>query len=271
MIAPAGGLATTVADLARFIKMWLSGRAPDVNGRPLLEPATINSAANSLFTSTAPPPASCSSSSGSKDANSFFYSPCGTAYGFGVNWYVGQPPYLEHNGDEPGLSGSNTRVDQPHKMGATGLISTEPYPKSTPQAAGLDPSFIDDVVYPLLGAGELADRATDWSGQALATGVARLLYLSGKRPEKSDINAFTARFVSANHLTRANVESFLATWHHEVGRCSNFRVREVRSSNEIAIALRCRRSEWRTALEVEGQPPYRISWSGASHYHARHY
>jgi len=261
MLGPAGGLATTVADLGLFIKMWLSGKAPQVNGRPLLKPATINSAANSLFTSKVKPPPSCSS--GRMDSNSFSYSACGTAYGFGVNWYVGDTPYLEHNGDLPGFWGSNTRVDQTHKMGATGLISTEPYPTGKPQPPGLDPSFIDSVVYGLLAAGQSADQATSWSGQVLATGVARVLYLSGKTPQQSDLGMFTPDFVTTHHLTQANVVATLTTWQNQVGHCSNFRVQEVRKSNVVAVAFSCGKSEWQTVLEVEQQSPHRISWSGA--------
>jgi CubicO group peptidase (beta-lactamase class C family) len=167
MILPAGGLATTVYDLSLFIRMWLSGKAPEVNGRSLLKPATLNSADASLFSSTAAGPNYCQA--GASDVNKFFYSPCVEAYGFGVAWYVGQKPYLQHNGDEPGLSGSNTVVDQHAFMGATGLISTEPYPK----AAGLDSNFISTQVFGLLTTAKVGDVATTWSGAPLAEGTAR--------------------------------------------------------------------------------------------------
>jgi CubicO group peptidase (beta-lactamase class C family) len=261
MIAPAGGLATSVEDLSLFIKMWLSGKAPTVNGRPLLKAQTINAAATSLFTAKTQPPAGCG---GTSDANGFSYSPCGTAFGFGVNWYVGQSPYIEHNGDEPGVSGSNTRIDQPHKMGATGLVSTEPYPRTTPQAAGLDASFIDSVVYTLLDSARSADTATSWSGQALATGVARVLFLSGKKPDKSDLDALAHDFINAHHLNASNVVSFLTTWHNQVGRCSSFRVRDVRSGDKIEIVLPCEKAAWDIVLSVDEKAPHRIAWSEVS-------
>jgi hypothetical protein len=176
MILPAGGLATSVRDLSLFIRMWPSGRAPKVNGRLLLKPATIKSANLSMFSLTTPGPAYCKA--GVADANKFYYSPCGQAYGFGVTWYVGQQPYLQHNGDEPGLSGSNTVVDQPGLIAATGLISTEPYPK----APGLDSNFMETQVFGLLTAGKTGDAATTWSGVPLADGTARLLWLSGAEP-----------------------------------------------------------------------------------------
>jgi len=258
MIAPAGGLATTVADMSLFIKMWLSGTAPLVNGQPLLKGDTISLAANSLFKSDTPPPAGCNAVV--QDANGFFYSACGTANIFGVNWAVNDVPYIEHNGDD-GVSGSNTRIDQPGKMAATGLVSTEPYPQFQPQPAGLDPHFIDTVVYGLLNAGLSADAATSWTGQTLADGVARVLYLSGKTPETSDLNVFTSAFIAGNHLTDSNIVSFLDTWHSQVGTCSTFRVRDVRSSNQIEIVLPCKHATWDTVLEVEEQEPHRISWS----------
>jgi len=258
MLAPAGGLATSVLDLAAFIKMWLSGKAPEVHGRPLLKQATIRNAANSLFSATASPPARCNHDK--EDANGFAYSACGTAYGFGVNWYLGDTPYLEHNGSL-GVSGSNTRVDQSHKMGATGLVSTNPFPELTPQPSGLNSSFMYTVVNGLLDAARTADAATDWSGRTLADGVARVLYLSGKEPAKSDLDAFTPDFVVANHLGSANVVAFLTDWQHRVGSCWTFRVRDVLSATRIEAALACKRQVWDIVLTVEGQTPHRISWS----------
>ncbi|HEY6970548.1 MAG TPA: serine hydrolase [Candidatus Angelobacter sp.] len=254
MILPAGGLATTVDDLSRFIKMWLTAKAPEVNGRPILQPDTIKNAPRSMFSSTAAAPKSCKP--GLTDKNGFYYSPCGTAYGFGVNWYVGDKPYLQHNGDEPGLSGSETRIDQSRNIGATGLISTEPYP----QSPDLDGGFMDTVVFGLLNDAEAADTGASWSGKALPTGVARVLYLSGKKPDKSDLSAFTPGFTAANFLTEANVVSFLTKWQAQIGACSNFRVRKVQSAGAIEVVLSCQRSNWDALLEVEEKAPYRISW-----------
>ncbi len=258
MIAPAGGLATTVKDLSHFIEMWLSGQAPEVRGRPLLAPGTIHSAATPLFTATAAGPASCKD--GRTDANGFSYSDCGPAKGFGVNWFVGNG-YLEHNGDEPGVSGSNTRIDQGHDMGATGLVSTEPYPAFSPQPAGLDPHFMDTVVFGLLGSAEGADAATAWSGETLADGVARVLYLSGKEPRKDDLDAFTPGFIADHHLGEENVRSFLGDWQTRVGACHTFRVRDVSSATKIELVLTCEKGTWDAVLSVESQPPHRISWS----------
>ena len=113
MIAPAGGLATSVEDLGLFIKMWLSATAPTVNGHPLLKKKTIQDAATPLFTTVGSVPASCGKPPNPiTDSNNFAYSNCGLAQTFRVNWAVNQPPNIEHNGDEPGLSGSNTRLDQ---------------------------------------------------------------------------------------------------------------------------------------------------------------
>jgi CubicO group peptidase (beta-lactamase class C family) len=271
MIAPAGGLATSVEDLALFMKMWLSTTAPTVNGHPLLKKKTIQDAATPLFTTVGSVPASCANPPNPiTDSNNFAYSNCGLAQKFRVNWAVDQPPNIEHNGDEPGLSGSNTRLDQSNKMGATGLISTEPYPQppqgsNIPQPAGLDPVFIDSVVYGTLNAGEDADKANpDWAGQVLADGVARVLYLSGKVPQAGDLAAFSASFIAANKLTAANVAGFLTTLHNQIGPCRTFRVRDANSPTSVELRLSCQKSEWDMILSVETAVPHRISWQTVS-------
>lgn len=258
MLAPAGGLATSVRDLSRFMEMWLSAEAPEVNGRPLIRPATIQSATTSLFSATTPGPARCNQ--GRTDSHGFSYSSCSTAYGFGPGWYVGNG-YLEHNGDLPGASGSNTRLDPAHKMGATGLVSTEPYPSFSPQPAGLDARFIDSVVFGVLDSARTADAATGWSGKELAVGVARVLYLSGKEPKKSDLDAFTPDFIADHHLSDTKVKSFLEDWQGRIGECHNFRVRDVRSDKKIEVVFTCEKKRWDAVLTVEGQQPHRISWS----------
>jgi len=177
MILPAGGLDTDVWDLARFIRMWLSGSAPIVNGHPLLKPSTIQSANLPQVSSGDAPPAGCGDKS---DPNGFYYSACAPANGFGVNWYVGFKPFLMHNGDEPQYSGSQTIINQAAKIGATGLVSTEPYPRSKPQPADLDGFFMDTVVIQhLMNEGMAADAKTTWKGEPLSQGTARLLWLSG--------------------------------------------------------------------------------------------
>jgi CubicO group peptidase (beta-lactamase class C family) len=261
MILPAGGLTTNVRDLSLFIHMWLSGKAPEVDGRPLLKPATIQSAGTSMFSATTAPPKYCAGSSGETDASGFFYSPCGTAYGFGVTWYVGQVPYLQHNGDEPGLSGSNTVVDQPGKMGATGLISTEPFPGAKPQPKGLDSNFMGDVVFGLLTSGLAADKATSWSEQTLADGVARVLYLSGKQAEASDLGDFQASFLASEGLKPSNIVGYLNAWHALYGSCSSFRVRAVDSATKIAVRFVCQKWQWDVVLEIESASPHRIAWT----------
>ncbi len=241
------------------MRMWLSGKAPNLKGKPLLKPATISAAPNSMFSSTTAPPASCGGSTGKgmTDSNNFFYSPCGTAFGFGVNWYVGQTPFIEHNGDEPGVSGSNTRIDQSHKMGATGLVSTEPYPSSA------DP-FIDNAVYGMLGSAQSADAATTWSGQTLSDGVARVLFLSGKTPQTGDLDAFTPDFVAAHQLKTTNIVAFLNNWHGQVGSCPTFRVRAVETASKIELQLPCTKAKWDIVLSVEDKSPHRIAWSEVS-------
>jgi CubicO group peptidase (beta-lactamase class C family) len=258
MIAPAGGLATSVEDLSRFMQMWISKEAPKAKGKPLLTESTINAASQSLFSSTASPlgVANCN---GIKDMNTppFSYSGCGTAFGFGVNWYAGTSPYIEHNGDEPGLSGSNTRIDQSHKMGATGLVSTEPYPSASN-------AFIDKVVYGMLDSTLSGDAATNWSGKTLSDGVARVLFLSGKTPQSGDLDAFAPDFVAAHQLTASNVVAFLTTWHNQVGSCPTFRVRAVQTADKIELRLPCKKASWDIVLTVEDKSPHRIAWSEVS-------
>jgi CubicO group peptidase (beta-lactamase class C family) len=184
MLTPAGGLATSVWDLSRFMKMWLSGVAPSVNGRPLLKSSTIQSANLPQVPVSTAPPQICGGAN--PDSHQAYFSQCIPANVFGVNWVVVNTPFLHHNGKLPRYSGSSTYIDQPGKMGATGLVSTDPYPNPKDIAANylqppnLDPGFIDTVVQThLLTAGLTADAKTTWKGERLAAGTARLLWLSG--------------------------------------------------------------------------------------------
>lgn len=264
MILPAGGLATNVRDLSLFLKMWLSGSVPTVGGHPLLKAATISSAATSLFSSTAAGPKYCNAANGTNDSNNFSYSQCVHAFGFGVGWYVGASPYLQHNGDEPGLSGSNTVVDQQKKMAVTGLISTEPSPQNAPkkpQPKGLDPNFMATVTFGLLNSGEAADSATTWAGQALADGVARVLYLSGKSPSAADLDNFEPAFAVQQNLNQSNIAGYLTAWQKKVGTCASFRVRSVTSATEILVRFNCSKGDWDTTLTVADKGQHRIAWS----------
>lgn len=243
MILPAGGLATDVWDLARFMRMWLSGVAPSVNGHPLLKTSTIQSADLPQITAGAAPPPGCGNKN---DPNNFYYSGCGKANGFGVNWYVGNKPYIMHNGDEPGYSGSETMIDQPAKMAATGLVSTEPYPNgpSGQQPPGLDGGFIDTVVWThLMNEGLAADAKTTWQGEPLAEGTARLLWLSGAKPRMNArlLDQFSAGMQRQNHLAAGNVETFIQRVFGDAARCSTFRVRSVSGPREASLRLQCRK------------------------------
>lgn len=142
-------------------------------------------------------------------------------------------------------------------MGATGLVSTEPYPSAS------DP-FIDNVVYGMLDSTLSADAATNWSGKTLSDGVARVLYLSGKSPAAGDLDAFTPDFIAAHQLKASNIVSFLNTWHNQIGNCPTFRVRAVETADKIELQLPCKKAKWDIVLAVEQASPHRIAWSEVS-------
>jgi hypothetical protein len=149
-------------------------------------------------------------------------------------------------------------------MAATGLVSTEPFPVHKPvQPSGLDGSFVADVVSGILKAGEAADKSGDWTGQALAIGVARMLWLSGKPAQLGDLGAFTPAFVAAHALTNANIVAYLDKFHAQVGACATFRVSGVSTPYQIDLHLQCGVKEFDTGLTVEAEPPHRIAWTWA--------
>jgi CubicO group peptidase (beta-lactamase class C family) len=271
MLWPAGGLSTTVEDMSLFIKMWLSEAPKLSNGNKLLKDATIQAAATPLFTNTsALPTDNCNLQQPITDSNGFGFSACGPANSFSVGWVVNQPPFIQHNGGLDGQTGSNTFVDQTQKMGATGLISTEPAPASGPNPPPVPPGFdtqflLHVVLNDLLLAGEAADKAAeDWGGTstsgALADAVARVLYLSGKTYAAADIGAFTPGFLTGRHLTSANIVQFLQDWHNQVGTCSTFRVRGAPSSTEAEIDFHCSSGDWDVVLTVDAAAPHQIAW-----------
>jgi CubicO group peptidase (beta-lactamase class C family) len=183
VLLPAGGLTTSVWDLSRFLKMWLTGVAPTVTGRPLIRSTTLKAAYAPQVSTSTPPPKNCG---GISDPNNAGFSGCGKGNTFGVGWVVSSSPFIWHNGKHPGFSGSETVFNASAKMAATGLVSTDPYPDATNfqphsvQPASLDASFIDTVVWThLLFPGINADGNTTWKGAPLSEGVARLLWLSG--------------------------------------------------------------------------------------------
>ena len=121
MLTAAGYLLSSVRDLARFERIWLAREAPS----DILKPSTLADARQALEpASSGAIPSGCDSFS---DGAGSSYSGCGNATDFGVTWYIGQAPYIQHNGST-GLCGSNTVLSPDHKMGATGLISTDPFP-----------------------------------------------------------------------------------------------------------------------------------------------
>jgi hypothetical protein len=252
--------------------VWLSHAPTLSNGKRLIKDSSIASAQNALFNNISGlTPNNCNIPPPITDKNGFGFSACGPANGFGVGWAVNSPaPIIQHNGSNGGVLGSNTLINQPQKMGATGLISTEPSPGAPPAPPAtappvpptLDTGFMDTVVrVDLLDTATTADQTTTtWQGQALAEGVARVLYLSGKTYSASDLNAFTSGFLSGSHLTSSNIVKFLQTWHSQVGICGTFRVRGTPSSTEADVTFHCKNGDWETVLTVEASAPYQISW-----------
>jgi len=251
MLIPAGNLFTSVADLAKFIRMEITGSTP---GGMFISGIIRDSQKSAVPASKTPPPANCDQTS---DGAGSSYSPCADAAGFGYGWFVDKNGFIEHNGSWGGQWGSQTRIHVDNKMGATGLIATEPYPAAP--AGSVTPANMDAIVYGVLDAGLLADKADTWSGKQLSVGVARVLYLSGKNPAQADFDAFTPQFIAANNLTKAKIVAFLTAWKNQIGACSTFRVRDVASATQITVRFTCAKKEWETVLQVGGAP-YQVAW-----------
>lgn len=270
MLWPAGGFSTSVRDLSRFMAMWLSANPPYINGRQILKPTTIQAAINPQVSSPGTGAGNCgqggTGTGGFFDANNYYYSNCGAADGFGVNWYRGNLPRIRHNGSI-GTSGSDTVLDQPAKIGATALISTNPLPNvataTSAQPPGLDGGFVATVTETLLNDGKNADKAPDWMGSPLAIAAARVLYLSGKTPSSHDTKYFTPFFLRFRKLTTKNIAEFVTQWQKENGLCETFRVSNIASATQMTVRFSCKKSELALVLNVESKAPYRISWSTA--------
>jgi CubicO group peptidase (beta-lactamase class C family) len=250
MLIPAGNLFTNVADFSHFIMMELTGYP---RGKVLKKKTVLASQTSAVPSSGMTP--SCVAFT---DNQGVSYSGCGDAAAFGFGWSL-NAPYVEHNGSFGNEWGSQTRVHVGKLMGATGLISTEPYPAAP--SGSTPPNNISDVINGLLNAGIAADSATTWAKQTLPVGVARVLYLSGKTPDQNDFDAFTPQFVADHSLTKTNVVSFLQGWQKQVGRCGTFRVREVETASTITARFSCEKGEWGAVLDVEQASPHRIAWS----------
>lgn len=244
ILTAAGYLLSNVRDLAKFDRMWIAEKAPG----DILAPTTLAAARQpAVPASTTAVPGDCSSFT---DGHGSYYSPCGDAAEFGVNWDLHIAPKIQHNGSI-GRCGSNTVLDQDHTMGVTGLISTEPFPavpSGHSQPAAVDGGFMYSVVNFALENAEVYDGATtSWQDQELAIGVARYLWVLGATLPSSGQSAFKQLFLSqftpayqtAHHLTTSTVAQYLSTQRTQIGACSTFRVRAAPSADEVTLRLKC--------------------------------
>jgi CubicO group peptidase (beta-lactamase class C family) len=183
MLTAAGYLLSSIRDLARFDRIWLAQKAPS----DILKEATLADARTPLESaSTGAIPSNCDSFD---DGAGSSYTDCGNATDFGVNWFIAATPYIKHNGST-GLCGSSTVLNPDKKLGASGLISTDPFPKvpdGETQPTSVDNGFMDNVVMDMVTAGVAADTASDWQGKPLAVGVARYLWVLGAKMPSSMI------------------------------------------------------------------------------------
>jgi CubicO group peptidase (beta-lactamase class C family) len=246
MLIPAGNLFTNVLDFSHFMQMEISGNSNVLKKSTIVESQSVVIQATGLT-----PGPNCS---GITDPSGASFSKCGATTDFGLGWYIGGPPFVQHNGAWGGVWSSQTKLAPKQGMGATGFVSTDPTWPASP--AG----FVGNVVNGFLTAGLSADNATDWIGKVLSIGVARVLYLSGKSPQASDLAAFTPQFVSGQKLSQANVVAYLKAWQSKHGHCSTFRVRDIESTSKIAVQFHCEKGNWATVLEVQGGPSYKIAW-----------
>jgi CubicO group peptidase (beta-lactamase class C family) len=277
MLTPARDLFSSVWDLARFHRMWLSMEAP----AGILKESTLqNSGQNVVPASTLPIPQTCATFN---DGNNSSYRPCGDAAAFGVNWFIGTTPYIQHNGNLPTICGSNSILNPSQKIGATGVISTEPFPtvpnnpnssNKIPQPAGTDGNFMQTVVLGMLNTAQAADTTTDWKTSPLAVGVARLLWLLGAKRPTSTIGCFPhphpgphgpyeprtnapcdkkalqgfadsllahfgREYIRDHHLGAESIIAHVDNLRQSGEDCSNFRVRGAPSSSRVQLRLAC--------------------------------
>lgn len=258
----AGGLSTSIWDLSRFATMWLTGRAPLKNGKPILSTATIRAATSPLFgPAPAPPPAACTGSKGTTDpVTKFAYRPCAKADIFAMGWGADNAPgaqlFIQHNGSI-GTSGGQIAVDMSpeHPLAATTLLSTEPAPGAA-RPGRIKSDFLgsqewDNLMNPALA----ADAAKSWAGKPLPVGIARLLWLSGvQRPramlqlpglltayQKSLLSQFSFGHQVVHRITAGNVEDYVGGQFGNAHQCSTFRVRGVTDATTVALRLHCLR------------------------------
>ncbi|MEO8505914.1 MAG: serine hydrolase domain-containing protein [Acidobacteriota bacterium] len=269
MLTAAGYLLSSVRDLARFDKIWLTQTAPS----DILAHDTLVDARDPLIpASTSPIPADCDAFD---DGHGSFYSACDNANVFGANWVLNALPTMWHNGST-GICGSDTKIDPDHKMAITGLISTDPFPavpSGQVQPASIDRGFMFSIVDETLGTAVTADAATDWQGQELAIGVARYLWVLGAKIPTSGVAAFRTSFIAqftpayrtAHHLTTSNVAQYIGAERAKIGACSTFRVRRAPSHDEITLRLLCAKgtaataTSWDATLTIEASGSHRIA------------
>ena len=166
MLWPAGGLATTVRDMSYFVQMFLSGKAPNYNGSPLLSknsflraemPYNPGDLLLPYFEDCGLPTAD------GKDKHFNLYSECsGRNLGFGIGWWVEKDGQMSHSGDEPPVSGSQTIVNVNKKMGAVGVVATEGY-----SAEFLRPGIAHDELYRQCRTRRLVQRRGGGSGRVV--------------------------------------------------------------------------------------------------------
>ena len=270
MLAAAGAFRSSVSDMGRFARIWLAQK----DQTHTLKDGTLAAAETPLETTPSGTtiPSDCATVD---DGHDSAYSPCSLASDFGVNWYIGRSHYLQHNGST-GLNGSQTLLSRDRKLGAVGLVSTDPLPSDLGALpAGIEGRFVESVVENIVDAAGAADAATTkWKDQALSVGVARYLYIAGlkiprsmrrwpppgkpgvplhpgghhlspedeaanKRFKEEFLAHFTPGYLTKHDLDSDGVADYLSTLRNKINDCSTFRVRSAPSAHKVALRLLC--------------------------------
>jgi CubicO group peptidase (beta-lactamase class C family) len=297
VLTPTGGLISSVWEMAKWQKMWISGKPQkDKAGNDILLANTLTNAGQPAMSGVGgiSPPSGCGKSTTSNGIVSGF-SPCQSNQSYGVNWLVGPPSNLFYLGaDQWFESGTIIHMDPTLGMGAIGLIS-------------MDGGFMNTFVNDLYVIGQQADAdgtktnsdgQQSWNGVPLAIGVARLLWILGAQPpsgagspklintpqkgapppvvpagwtivtdgvatyeeEKTLLsfqNQLVAQLSSANKLTPISVQPFVTKLLNGQSGCSTFRVRGA-TPHTAHLRIKCGSSALDAILQITTTAPYLI-------------
>lgn len=266
---PVGHLFTSVADMAKFIRMelWETQGAPSYP----LTTADLRASQYDLMPWRIPTPAAsdpCKDALANPDGSN---SRCGHGFFAGQEcgagwWYGGQPSeyaaqgpaylghFVQHSGSSNGYN-SEARVAADVGVGTLVLGATDANAPNSGYTGNTADTLLQDVA-------QAMTSPPQWTSQPLPAALEGLIaMLDNASTGAASIdatavgNVFSASYVQSHPTVITSMQQLEA----QLGSCSSFTVSHVESSTSATVTLQCTGGSARRAITTTSTAPYRIT------------